>query len=188
MVRSICKMKVCNIWLLEVLCLLSTLKIVNTSVNTSREPNTKTTTQSSNHNAIYSSDKAVDGCRKQIFDSQNCCSHTQTGKEEAWWQVYLEGLFVMDYVKIYYRDQVNLQRKRFGGYQIYQSNTSDWRNGYLCHKDTTSTSADLSLTPRIQCTGSAQYMTIYSDRLTERLSWYSDEAILELCEVEVYGT
>ncbi|XP_021369737.1 uncharacterized protein LOC110460865 isoform X4 [Mizuhopecten yessoensis] len=180
-------MKVCNIWLLEVLCILSTLKIVNTSVNTSREPNAKTTTQSSNHSAAYISGKAVDGCRKQIFDFQNCCSHTQTGQMEAWWQVDLEGLIVMEYVKIYYRDQVYQQRQRFGGYQIYQSNTSDWRNGSLCHKDTTVTAAALSLTPQIQCTGSAQYLTIYSDRRSGGISWYSSNAILELCEVEVFG-
>ncbi|XP_021359206.1 cell death abnormality protein 1-like [Mizuhopecten yessoensis] len=93
----------------------------------------------------------------------------------------------MEYVKIYYRDQGNQQRQRFGGYQIYQSNTSDWRNGYLCHKDTPSTAAALSLTPHIQCTVSAQYLTIYSDRRSGGLSWYSDNAILELCEVEVYG-
>ncbi|XP_021369734.1 uncharacterized protein LOC110460865 isoform X2 [Mizuhopecten yessoensis] len=180
-------MEVCTIWLLEVLCLLSTLMIVNTSVNTSREPNVKFTTQSSNHSAAYRSGKSVDGCKKQIFDSQKCCSHTKMGEKEAWWQVDLEGLIVMEYVKIYYRDQVYQQRQRFGGYQVYQSNTSDWRNGYLCHKDTTSTSAALSLTPQINCTGSAQYLTIYSDRRSGGLWWYSENAILELCEVEVYG-
>ncbi|XP_021350115.1 cell death abnormality protein 1-like [Mizuhopecten yessoensis] len=180
-------MKVCNIWLLEVLCILSTLKIVNTSVNTSREPNVKISTQSSNHSAPFRSGKAVDGCRKQIFDIDSCCSHTKTGEKEAWWQLNLEGLIVMEYVKVYYRNQGYAQRQRFGGYQVYQSNTSDWRNGYLCHKDITSTSAALSLTPQINCTGSAQYLTIYSDRRSGGLSWYSKNAILELCEVEVYG-
>ncbi|XP_021359208.1 multiple epidermal growth factor-like domains protein 10 [Mizuhopecten yessoensis] len=182
-------MTVCNIWLLEVLCILSTLKIVHTSVNTSRKPNVKITTQSSNHSAAYLSGKAVDGCRTQKFDKDKCCSHTHPDETEAWWQVYLEGLIVMEYVKIYYRDenQDYLQRQRFGGYQIHQSNTSDWRNGSLCHKDTTSTSAALSLTPKIPCTGSAQYLTIYSDRRSGGISWYSDNAILELCEVEVYG-
>ncbi|XP_021350114.1 uncharacterized protein LOC110448269 [Mizuhopecten yessoensis] len=180
-------MEVCTIWLLEVLCLLFTLEIVNTSVNTNREPNVKNTTQSSNFNAAYSSGKAVDGCKKQIFDKQSCCSHTQTGQQEAWWQVDLEELVVMEYVKIYFRDEGYQQKQQFGGYQIYQSNTSDWRNGHLCYKDTTSTPATLSLTPQIQCTGSAKYLTIYSDRRSGGLAWYSNSAFLALCEVEVYG-
>ncbi|XP_021355665.1 multiple epidermal growth factor-like domains protein 10, partial [Mizuhopecten yessoensis] len=180
-------MEVCTIWLLEFLCLLSTLEIVNTSVNTSRKPNVKITTQSSNHSAATLSGKAVDGCKKQTFVNFNCCSHTHLNEKEAWWQVDLEGLIVMEYVKIYYRNEGYQQQERFGGYQIYQSNTSDWQNGHLCHKDTTSTPATLSLTPQIQCTGSAKFLTIYSDRRAGGLVWYSNNAILELCEVEVYG-
>ncbi|XP_021349350.1 cell death abnormality protein 1-like, partial [Mizuhopecten yessoensis] len=79
------------------------------------------------------------------------------------------------------------QRQRFGGFQIYQSNTSDWQNGSLCYKDTSSTADELSLIPDIPCTGSAQFLTIYSDRRSGNLSWYSENAFLELCEVEVYG-
>ncbi|XP_021368974.1 uncharacterized protein LOC110460420 [Mizuhopecten yessoensis] len=95
-------MRVCNIWLLEVLCILSTIMIVNTSVNTSRKPTVKITTQSSIFDAALLSGKVVDGCTQQNF-SQKCCSHTQIGQQEAWWQVDLEGPIVMEYVKIYYR-------------------------------------------------------------------------------------
>ncbi|XP_021368791.1 uncharacterized protein LOC110460291 [Mizuhopecten yessoensis] len=97
-------MGVCIIWLLEFLCLFSTLMIVNTSVNTCREPNVKNTTQSSIYLPEYPSGKAVDGCKIQIFDSNNCCSHTQEGQKEAWWQVDLEELIMMEHVKIYYRE------------------------------------------------------------------------------------
>ncbi|XP_021368973.1 multiple epidermal growth factor-like domains protein 11 [Mizuhopecten yessoensis] len=79
------------------------------------------------------------------------------------------------------------QKQRFGGFQVYQSNTSDWVNGYLCHKDTTPTAVELSLSPNIPCTGSVQYLTIYSNRSSGGLEWYSKTAFLELCEVEVYG-
>ncbi|XP_021350111.1 receptor-type tyrosine-protein phosphatase mu-like isoform X2 [Mizuhopecten yessoensis] len=160
--------------------------IVNTSVNTSRKPSVKHTTQSSNYSAAYSSGKAVEGCTTQTF-SNSCCSHTQEGKAEAWWQVDLEGLIVMEYVKIYYRNDGYQQKQRFGGFQVYQSNTSDWVNGYLCHKDTTPTAVELSLSPNIPCTGSVQYLTIYSNRSSGGLEWYSKTAFLELCEVEVYG-
>ncbi|XP_021361993.1 uncharacterized protein LOC110455893 [Mizuhopecten yessoensis] len=152
----------------------------------SRLPNVKRTNQSSTHYPTSTSDKAVDGCTNQHL-SGGCCSHTSEGAMEAWWQIDLQGQVVMEYVKIFYRYDGFLQPRRFGGYQIYQSNTSDWRNGYLCHKDTTPTPNALSLTPQIPCTGSAQYLTIYSDRRPGGLPWYSDTAILELCEVEVYG-
>ncbi|OWF46319.1 receptor-type tyrosine-protein phosphatase kappa-like [Mizuhopecten yessoensis] len=180
-------MGVCSIWLLMVLCLLSTLKIVTASVNTCRYPNVKITTQSSNHSDNYPSRKAVDGCTKQTFDEPYCCSHTAPGLQQAWWQVDLEGPIVMEYVRIYYRNETEEQKKRFGGYQIYQSNTSDWRVGHRCRIDRTSTSKELSFTQKIRCPGIAQFLTIYSDRRSPDRSWYSKKAILELCEVEVYG-
>ncbi|XP_021348742.1 receptor-type tyrosine-protein phosphatase alpha-like isoform X2 [Mizuhopecten yessoensis] len=46
----------------------------------------------------------------------------------------------------------------------------------------------VDLTPRITtCTGITRYLTIYVDRQTKTYSWYSTKAILELCEVQVYG-
>ncbi|XP_021363006.1 protein draper-like, partial [Mizuhopecten yessoensis] len=46
----------------------------------------------------------------------------------------------------------------------------------------------VDLTPRItSCTGNTRYLTIYVDRQKKPYSWYTTQAILELCEVQIYG-
>ncbi|XP_060082753.1 multiple epidermal growth factor-like domains protein 10 [Ylistrum balloti] len=139
----------------------------------------------------FTSEKAVDGCINQNFGNK-CCIHTQANPSllEAWWQINLGGPVVMELVKIYNRNDVAKERSsRFGGFQIYLSNTTDWRNGDNCHTDTTSTWQSMDLAPSIQsCTGNTIYLTIYVDRRpNKRFDWYSGYAILELCEVEIYG-
>ncbi|XP_060085460.1 fucolectin-1-like, partial [Ylistrum balloti] len=159
-------------------------------LNLCRQPDIKTS-QSSNYSATSISEKAVDGRTDQKFSSGSCI-HTQTtpALSEAWWRIDLGGPVVIEHVKIYYRnDSVHGQSRRFGGFQIYLSNTTDWRNGDNCHTDTTSTWQSMDLAPSIQsCTGNTIYLTIYVDRRPNKpYTWYSDYAILELCEVEIYA-
>ncbi|XP_060072634.1 multiple epidermal growth factor-like domains protein 11, partial [Ylistrum balloti] len=158
--------------------------------NSCRNPNVKTTSQSSNHAMTFTSEKAVDGCINQNFGNK-CCIHTQANPSllEAWWQINLGGPVVIELVKIYRNDVVKERSSRFGGFQIYLSNTTDWRNGDNCHRDTTSTWQSMDLAPSIQsCTGNTIYLTIYVDRRANKpYSWYSGYAILELCEVEIYA-
>ncbi|XP_069128366.1 platelet endothelial aggregation receptor 1-like [Argopecten irradians] len=143
----------------------------------------KPTSQSSTRDN-YDSSKAIDGCILQYIGS-NCCSHTDFGNTEAWWQVDLQQQSVIETVHIIYRDQNLL--KRLAGFQIYLSNTSDWRSGVRCYQDQ-STSLDLLFAKQyVACQGVAQYLTIYSDRRTHTYTWYSTKAILELCEVYIYG-
>ncbi|OWF46197.1 Scavenger receptor class F member 1 [Mizuhopecten yessoensis] len=147
----------------------------------------KPTNQSSvyAHNTLWTSDLAVDGCKQQIILS-DCCIHTSLNATEAWWQVDLQEKVVVENVIIYNRDEGSSER-RLGGYQIYLSNTRYWRPTGLCYEDKTLTEDALSSIQSNTCDGTARYLTIYSDRQTKRRRWYSDKAILVLCEVEVYG-
>ncbi|XP_021344963.1 uncharacterized protein LOC110444941 [Mizuhopecten yessoensis] len=166
---------------------LSMVTITYMSVNMSRNPNVKTTNQSSTFNGATGSSKAVDGCTKQSLSS-GCCLHTALQLKTAFWQIDLQGQVVMESVKIYFRDEEYIQKKRSGGYQIYGSNTTFWRRGFLCHIDTTATPDRMDLTPSISCKGTIRYLTIFIDRSkTTTYTWYSFYAVMEICEVEVYG-
>ncbi|XP_021349685.1 scavenger receptor class F member 2-like [Mizuhopecten yessoensis] len=180
-------MEVCPVWL-AILFFIASVQIVNTSVNTSLDSKVKTS-QSSDTDVAYTSDEVVDNCTTQKLDSA-CCSHTNSNPtpNEAWWQIDLGDQVVIEYIQIYYRDEGPFQTARFAGYQIYLSNTTGWRNSDSCYNDATSTQCMVDLTPRITtCTGNNRYLTIYVDRQTKSNNWYSTQAILELCEVQVYG-
>ncbi|XP_021349703.1 cell death abnormality protein 1-like isoform X2 [Mizuhopecten yessoensis] len=159
---------------------ITTLTVVNASENIASG---KATNQSGVHNN-YDSSKAVDGCVRTTMLS-NCCTHTATGQTEAWWQVNLQTQSVIDSVNIIYRDENFLSR--LAGYEVYLSYTQDWTSGTRCHKDTTADLASVSVIQNVQCPGVARYLTIYNDRRVKAKAWYSDDAILELCEVQVYG-
>ncbi|XP_021361953.1 scavenger receptor class F member 2-like isoform X2 [Mizuhopecten yessoensis] len=182
-------MEVCPMWLV-ILFFIASVQIVNTSVNTSLGPKV-TTSQSSNYDNTYISDKVVDNCINQTLRS-GCCSHTKGNPtpNEVWWLIDLGDQVVIEYVKIYYRDEGSLEQKgRFAGHQIYLSDTTTgWRKSGSCFTDTTSTQNMVKLTQQItSCTGNTRYLTIYVDRRTKSYDWYSTQAILELCEVQVYG-
>lgn len=117
--------------------------------------------------------------------THGCCSHTGLGQTEAWWQVDLRRQSIIERVEIIYRDERALAR--LAGFEIYLSDTSDWRSGKRCYQDNT---ASLELMTAIQnatCVGVGQYVTIYNDRRVKAKSWYWNEAYFELCEVYVFG-
>jgi len=78
---------------------------------------------------------------------------------------------------------------RLAGYSLYISNSSTTKNdGYLCyhHKE-----SDLpSILQNVTCNHLGHYAIIFNAR-NETSDYnppgYSDVAILELCEVEIYG-
>ncbi|XP_060072580.1 multiple epidermal growth factor-like domains protein 10 [Ylistrum balloti] len=121
------------------------------NVNTCREPSVKTTYQSSSLNAGTGSSRAVDGCTNQRYSS-GCCMHTSVnGQVEAWWLVDFAEQIVVESIQIYYRDEgVSQQQSRFGGYQIFMTNTtSENLDISPCYQDTTSSRSAVDLTPTI---------------------------------------
>ncbi|XP_060079884.1 protein draper-like [Ylistrum balloti] len=159
---------------------ISTPLVVETSVNLALG---KPTSQSSDFNARWDSSKAVDGCSTQTIAS-DCCTHTEIGVTEVWWQVDLQQQSVIESVYIIYRNEGTLYR--LAGFEIYLSYTSDWRKGVRCYKDYTDNLQSMSATQNVSCSGVARYVTIYNDRRMKSKSWYSDDAVLDLCEVNVY--
>ncbi|XP_033737764.1 cell death abnormality protein 1-like isoform X2 [Pecten maximus] len=162
----------------------SVLTIATTVKASENLAHEKFTTQSSDFGNNWVSSKVVDGCTLQRI-TDGCCTHTALGQKEAWWQVDLQQMSVIENVGIIYRDERALHR--LAGFEIYLSNTSDWTSGEPCYKDTTANLASMSATQSVTCQGVARYVTIYSDRRVKAYTWYSDQAYLELCEVYVNG-
>ncbi|XP_069128409.1 cell death abnormality protein 1-like, partial [Argopecten irradians] len=129
--------------------------------------------------------KAVDGCTSQRIAS-DCCAHTDGGHKEVWWQVDLRQQSVIERVKIIYRNE-DLTLTRLGGFEIYLSDTSDWRSGERCYKDNTASLELMSATQDVACVGVGQYVTLYNNRTVKTRSWYYHDAVFELCEVYVFG-
>ncbi|XP_069128346.1 uncharacterized protein [Argopecten irradians] len=144
----------------------------------------KPANQSSTH-SIWVPDKAVDNCTKPYVES-GCCSHTDpiNRTTNAHWDVDLGQLMTIDDITIYYRAGY---AKRFGGYQIYVYNVTS-TIPTLCYSDMSSAISDVKLTVTHQCPYVIRYVQVYNYRLNpKRHEWYSDHAILELCEVQVWG-
>lgn len=149
----------------------------------------KSATQSSNHNPKWGADKAVDGyTNKNGKDREvgcDCCSHTYHQDSTAWWQVDLKVPSRIQTVKIFYR-KPDIYAQRLAGFSLYLTNTTERRDN-LCYKDSGPALPDPIQT--IDCPYTATYVYIYNERLPghQYPANYSKYAILELCEVEVYG-
>ncbi|XP_033739273.1 multiple epidermal growth factor-like domains protein 6 [Pecten maximus] len=98
--------------------------------------------------------------------------------------VVLILFFILDTIR-----SENGYQHRFAGYQLYVSNTTNSpTDGVLCFEDNSSTNSSVQLVVTHQCPYVGQYVTVYNYRSsTKRYNWYSDEALLELCEVQVFG-
>ncbi|XP_033739257.1 uncharacterized protein LOC117326608 [Pecten maximus] len=131
----------------------------------------------------YKASSVVDNCLTD-FDA-GCCTHTKEGHNTVWWRVDLGDLMTINRITIYYRDG---SQHRLAGYQLYLSNTTITpTDGVLCFQDTSSTRSAVQLVVTHQCPYVGRYVTVYNHRNPKRYNWYSDDAILELCEVQVFG-
>ncbi|XP_033738344.1 multiple epidermal growth factor-like domains protein 10 isoform X2 [Pecten maximus] len=146
---------------------------------------TGTASQSSDDQSRWGAGRVIDNCTTQTVNS-NCCSHTKSGTyKEAWWRVDLGQTKTILYVTIYYRGGY---ANRFGGYSLYLSNTTSYTQGVLCYKDHSSLASDVQLNPTHSCPYVARYVIVYNQRDTpKKYDWYDDYAVLELCEVQVFG-
>ncbi|XP_069128375.1 multiple epidermal growth factor-like domains protein 10 [Argopecten irradians] len=135
----------------------------------------------------WGADRAVDNCVTRTLDS-HCCSHTSdTGSTTAWWRVDLGQLTtIINAITIFYRD---LYPHRFAGYQLYVSNsTTSPQDGVLCFEDMSRTRDEVQMVVTHQCPYVGQYVTVYNYRNNpKRHGWYDNFAVLELCEVQVWG-
>ncbi|XP_069125794.1 receptor-type tyrosine-protein phosphatase mu-like [Argopecten irradians] len=130
-------------------------------------------------------DRAVDNCTDTDVNN-GCCSHTTTvGRPtNAYWDVNFGTVMTINDITIYYRVGF---ADRFAGYQIYVYNTTGV-SPTLCYSDMSSDISDVKLTVTHQCPYVTRYVKVYNYRVNpKRQYWYSDDAILELCEVQVWG-
>ncbi|XP_033730645.1 scavenger receptor class F member 2-like, partial [Pecten maximus] len=156
----------------------------------------KSTAQSSNYSVnetspfVHTSGNAVDGKTSQQLD-QKSCVHQAEGQTQVWWRVDLQNKVVIENVDIYYREERSWTgwKGRFAGYEVYLSNTTVRHREDRCFIDESQSVDEIqSYVNHRECNGTAQYVTIYNHReSSKRQSWYSDDALLELCEVKVYG-
>ncbi|XP_033729637.1 receptor-type tyrosine-protein phosphatase T-like [Pecten maximus] len=161
------------------------LMVLNTVVSESNVAVSKSANQSSDYNNKWIAGKAVDNCLNTDV-RYGCCIHTKDiGHDTVWWRVDLGELVTVNRIKIYYRGGY---QRRFAGYQLFVSNTTNTTtDGVLCYEDESSKEADVQLKVTHQCPYVGQYVTVYNSRGNpKRPDWYSNNAILELCEVQVF--
>ncbi|XP_021370698.1 protein draper-like [Mizuhopecten yessoensis] len=109
-------------------------------------------------------------------------SKVRIRSKQVWWRVDLGQSITIQYITIYYRATTGY---RFGGYSLYVSNSTNHIEGILCYQDNRS---NVNVNPTHLCPYVAQYVTVYNHREEpKRHDWYSNDAILELCEVQVFG-
>lgn len=131
---------------------------------------------------------ALEGGPTNNFWSMSCAT-TDLGHKEAWWQLRLpvDTIFITQVV-IFYRDT---QPDRLAGYSLFVSNLSIGYDqlpiGHLCFHHLGPELPSVNQT--VNCYAVGQYILIYNERKVSvnYPSAYSSDAILELCEVQVYG-
>ncbi|OWF37097.1 Receptor-type tyrosine-protein phosphatase mu [Mizuhopecten yessoensis] len=174
------------------ICLNLSWIVESSEIVSRKKPTNQSSTYKFEGTVLHLSGNAVDGNTNQGL-GKNSCAHQAVGRKEVWWRVDLEREVTIDKVEIYYRDEGSPWtgwKNRFAGYEVYLSNTTDRLTGERCFIDKSeSVNQIISLVNHPECNGTAQYVTIYNQRESpKRQNWYDDkDALLELCEVQVYG-
>ncbi|XP_062574213.1 uncharacterized protein LOC134236042 isoform X2 [Saccostrea cucullata] len=167
-----------------------TLAYVNVALN-------KPTWQSNPYRRenIFDSSNAVDGRTSDLSGRGGQCTKSASKHNTTTWWVNLTSIYSIHDIWIYYRtnndewNAENTYRRRFLGFSIYVSNTTDRKDGHLCYHDTKYTSFTIPAVVNITCLVHGQYVIYYNERLSDvnYPEGYSKYAFNEICELEVYG-
>uniref|UniRef100_A0A8W8P256 F5/8 type C domain-containing protein n=1 Tax=Magallana gigas TaxID=29159 RepID=A0A8W8P256_MAGGI len=161
-------------------------------VNLSRKPTT-TVTQSSTYTGtiFHNASLATDGTNKT---TERFCSHTDVNHTKAWFQVDLGGKYSIKSVKIFYRREGDRESdwKQYRFRQFYlevsQAPANTTAQRIRCYKDNTNASALPKNIIDIPCVQTARYVIVETTyEATEDDEYNVYGAILEICEIEVYG-
>ncbi|XP_061185076.1 uncharacterized protein LOC133193120 [Saccostrea echinata] len=153
------------------------------------ETTTCKATQSSTRNGL-SANKVID---RNIEQKESSCSHTEVNKTEpAWVMVDLGKEYQIRNIIIYYRDEWTFKTAwkpyRFRQYGIEVSNTSNTQQWALCYKDNTTDARTPSSIQNISCEKTARFLRIITTYDAPEDDEYEiTGAILEICEIQIYG-
>lgn len=85
-------------------------------------------------------------------------------------------------------DESNGHTTRFLGFSVYVSNTKNKRDGSICFHD--NGYYNLSTIPvvlTLNCNLYGRYVIYYNERKQGQPPYYSSDAYIDMCEIEVYG-
>lgn len=89
---------------------------------------------------------------------------------------------------LFFIGENNAQTKRFLGFSVYISNTTNKEDGILCFRDTKYTKTTIPNPINITCPFHGRYVIYYNNRTHFPYPvGYSNKTGSDLCEVEVYG-